>query len=991
MKKSRLMIAGSAISVALFVSSPSYAQDAKQSVDATVQPDVQEDAEEGNAIVVTGSRIRRDTFNSNSPIQVITRDDTTKAGFNSTSDVLQDVAVTGGARQIDNTFGGFVVQGGPGVNTLSLRGLGATRTLILLNGRRLGPSGTRGSVGATDLNALPNAIVDRIEVLKDGASSIYGSDAVAGVVNIITKSNTNGLTLEGGITIPEVGAGAQQRLSIVGGYTTDRLNVAVSFEIYNRSNLTLGDVSWAACQTEYLRTDANSPFGSADYKDPRTGSAKCYPSGATGLNGVTVNTIGTSTRAGGAGGPGNAAIGSFNRWRPNSAAAGSVPGWEGVTGGGLTGLGNRDTLSQAKFTESLISPTRNYTGYVQASYDLHALGNAEVYYDSLFSQRNSAQTGSRQLSLDYALGSPLIPAELRFSSQAPTLLTGTQRLGVRVFTGNTSYAEQKVDFLRLGGGIRGDLPLAGWRYDAYAGYSRSNATYTNELFVTDRLIQSLDVVASGTGFVCRNPANGCVAAPAITAAFVGGDWPTAWRKFVELPLTGVTKFEETTFALNFDGPLFQLPYGEVGVSLGAEYRKQSILDRPSLGTQAGLAYNFTSAGVTAGKDNVKEVFGEVEVPLLSGLPFAQELTLNGSARYTDYASYGSDQTYKIGGIWTPISALSFRTTYGTSYRAPALFEQFQSPTSGFLASNTDPCDLYGVRDPNSTRYKNCLADGLPTTFQSISSVRSDTVGGAATGLAAETSTNWTVGAIIQPTLSASIGNLEFAVDYYDIQVNNGVSQLGAGTILSQCYDDPDFKAGSNGGQFCRLITRNLASNGALTVQNGFVNISNDNVRGIDYTLRFTRDIGIGKFRLNAGVTQYLEQSSKVFPTDPLVDHNGEIYLPKFTGSFSLNYEIKGWNFRYGLTWVDGMDSYDAVGEDPTTSIYQFRTPDYFKHDASISWGDDRFDITAGVRNLLDKEPPQISGYVYNRLGNSPLYGGYDFVGRSYFVNVSAKM
>ena len=922
----------------------------------------------------------------------LSRDDSTKAGFNSTTEVLQDTGVTGGARQIDNTFGGYVVDGGPGVNTLSLRGLGATRTLILLNGRRLGPSGTRGAVGATDLNVLPGAIVDRIEILKDGASSIYGSDAVAGVVNIITEKKANGLTLEGGVSVPEVGAGVTQRISVVGGYTSDRFNISASVEMYRRSILRLGDREFASCQTEYLRSAPDQPWGSGDYLDPSTGQPKCYPSGATGLNGVTVNTIGTSTRAGGAGGPGNAAIGSFNRWRPNSAAAGSVPGWEGVNGGGATALGNRDTFSPFLLREALISPVTNYTGFLQASYDLQALGNAEIYADGLYARRESKQTGMRQLALDYYRGSPLIPAELAFSNLAGTVLTPGRNLGVRVFTGNTYDSEQNVDFIRLGGGIRGDFFFPGWRYDLYAGHSRSDAKYTTELFITDRLIQSLDVVSNGSGgFVCVNPANGCVAAPRLTAAFVGGDYPADWKSFVQVPVTGRTRFYETTFAANFDGPLFTLPYGEVGVSVGAEFRKQKIDDTPPIEMQNGQVYNFSTSGITRGKDDVKEFFGEVEVPLLANLPFAKELTLNGSARYTDYKSYGSDWTYKIGGIWTPFSALSLRGTYGTSYRAPALFEQFQAPTSGFLSATNDPCDDFGARSPTSVRYLNCIADGLPTTFDSLSSVQVNQVGGAATGLAAETSTNWTVGGVFQPDLPDSIGNIEFAVDYYTIKVKNGVSLLGAGGILSSCYDDADFRNGNNGGELCRLVSRSATGNRSLTVTNGFVNVSVDKVRGIDYTLRFTRDVGEGEFRANATVTQALEQSDKIFSTDPLVDNNGAIYYPKWTGVFDLKYELKGWTLGYRLNWIDSMDSYSLLEEDPATSIYQFRTPDYFKHDVSLSWDGDLFGMTLGVRNLLDKDPPQISGYVYNRIGNAPLYGGYDFVGRTFFLNVRAKM
>lgn len=199
-------------------------------------------------IVVTGSRLRRDSFSTPDPIQVVTREETTQAGFNSAAEALQSTQVTSGQGQINNTFGGFVTAGGPGANTLSLRGLGASRTLVLLNGRRIAPAGTRGQVGAADLNVLPSSIVDRFEVLYGGASSIYGSDAIAGVVNIISRSNVDGLYLEGQHNVPENGAGFSGRYSAVFGYNADRFNFAGSVEYYNREPLKVGDVDWARCR-----------------------------------------------------------------------------------------------------------------------------------------------------------------------------------------------------------------------------------------------------------------------------------------------------------------------------------------------------------------------------------------------------------------------------------------------------------------------------------------------------------------------------------------------------------------------------------------------------------------------------------------------------------------------------------------------------------------------------------------------------------------------
>ena len=168
--------------------------------------------------------------------------------------------------------------------------------------------------------------------------------------------------------------------------------------------------------------------------------------------------------------------------------------------------------------------------------------------------------------------------------------------------------------------------------------------------------------------------------------------------------------------------------------------------------QTANVYNFSSAAITRGKDSVKELYGEVEVPLLRGMKGAEELVVNLSGRWTDYKSYGSDTTYKMGVLYTPVKWLSFRAAQGTSYRAPALFEQFLGSTSGFLSSQNDPCNNWGAGDPTSTRAVNCASEGLAPDFQSTSSVRVNTVGGADAGLKAETSKNVTLGFVLQPEI-----------------------------------------------------------------------------------------------------------------------------------------------------------------------------------------------------------------------------------------------
>lgn len=989
--------------IALATSTAAQAQDAAPADSAEACVDANDngvcDKDDKGDIVVTGSRIRRDTFNSPSPISVFTRDDSTVAGFDSSSELLQGTGVTAGARQIDNTFGGYLTDGGAGANTLSLRSLGPARTLILLNGRRLAPSGTSGSVLSGDLNVLPNSMVDRIEILRDGASSIYGSDAIAGVVNVITKPKFSGLMLDGGISAPTVGQGTTKRIAVIAGYKSDRLSVSGSFEVYDRADLSYGAHDYLACQITYTRATPDSPFGSGDFVDPRTGKSKCYPGGVVGADGVTVNTIGTSARAGAAGGPGNAAIGTYNRFRYNPAAGGSVPGWEGVNGGASTALGNRDTYNEKFFDKSLISPTTNYNAYVQATYDLHALGDAQIYADALYTRRNSSQRGFFQLILDYAQGSPLIPAELQFSNIGPQdQLIGN--VGVRLFSSRNYTGSQRVEYMRFGGGLRGSLPFGDWTYDLYAGHSYNHGEYELQQPITSRLRQSQNVVLSGGSYVCADTSNGCVAAPVLTGDVVNGKIPQAYLDFIAAPVHGTTKFFETTFSSQFAGSLMELPGGKIGLAVGAEYRKQRIDDQPPIEQQTGQLYNFSTAGITQGKDAVREVFGEVELPLLADIPLVHELTLNGSVRYTDYDSYGSGWTYKLGGVYSPVPAIAFRATYGTSFRAPGLSEQFKAPTAGFLSSTTDPCYQFGNRSPTSTIYINCLADGVPTNYglgnvgdPLAQSVRVLTTGGSATGLAAETSKNWTIGTVLLPPLGAGT-RLEFAVDYFNIEVNNGVALFGGSNILQSCYNDPGFRTGTNGGELCRFISRDASTTAnpyRATVVNGYINISDNKVRGLDFNLRFTQKIGKGTLRINAGATRYLEQASRIAPTDALDDDNGEIYQPKWTGTMDVTYEQGQVSFYYGLNWVGKMDSYAALGENPATSIYQFATPNYFTHNVSVSFKIDDFRLTAGVKNLFDKEPPMISAFAYNRLGNSPLYSGFDHVGRAVYVNFSAKV
>ncbi|VVT02104.1 TonB-dependent receptor [Sphingomonas sp. EC-HK361] len=946
-------------------------------------------------IVVTGSRIRRSNFNSTEPLTVITRSEMTQAGFSSATDALQSNAITQGASQINNYYGGFVTDGGTGANTVSLRGLGPTRTLVLLNGHRLAPAGTRGSVGSVDTNVLPSALIERIEVLKAGASSIYGSDAVAGVVNIITDSKLDGLVLDAQVNFPEIGAGSSERLSASYGTHGDRWRVIGSAEYYKRSIVTTGDVPFARCPIAGYLTGEGTAFGSGDYIDPATGKPACF---TLDNGGVTINTLGVPTRTA-TPAPGETGT-LFNRLRPNAAiTTGATPGYEGV------GYYTRDTFDPRTLQDPLVTPVQTYTGYLQAGYDTGVLGNAELYVELLGNRRESTSPGYRQLTLDYATGSPLVPTIFRngvFLPAGGSELTNGQATAVRSFIGYGQLnSAQRVDFYRTAVGLRGDINVGDWRYDLYGSRSWTDARYSSDTFLTSRLAQSLNVVQNADGsFACVDASNNCVAAPAVNAASIGGNLSDAYRNFITDTVTGTTKFREYIASLNVDGSLFSLPGGKVKASLGAEYRHSSINDQPPPESVAGDLYNLTSAAPTVGSDEVWEAYGELYMPLLANVPLAYSLNLDASGRYTHYRSYGGGWTYKVSADYQPFRGFGLRANYGTSYRAPALFEQFLGATSGFLGSNTDPCDDYG-NSQNPIIQRNCAALGLPADFVQTNGVTVLSGGGASGGLKAETSKNFSAGVVLTPVLGKAFGDLSVSLDYFAITVNNEVSRAGAAGILSLCYAAANFNP--NGG-YCNFVDRDPTTN-ALTVFDNYVNLSTEKRKGFEVNLRYAHDVGAGNIRFNALVTKYTEQSLQRFPTDALIDANGTITTPDWSGTFEAFFNFGGASLRYGLDWINGDRdrTYRYLAKDTTTGEidpsyeqflrdnYYLEVPSYFLHSASIQFDvQKKFQMTVGVRNMLDKHPPRITAGAYSLIGNAPLYSGYDYVGRTFFVNTTAK-
>jgi outer membrane receptor protein involved in Fe transport len=969
---------------------------------ATPQPETK-----GEDIVVTGSRIRRDNYNTASPVQIITHDEITLAGAGSTAEVLQGPSVTSGGAQINNTFLGYVTSGGPGANTVGLRGLGASRTLVLLNGRRLSPAGTESQVGTSDLNVLPLSMVDHFEILKDGASTIYGSDAIAGVVNIITKSDLDGLAFDGYGSLPTArGGGGQYRLSGSYGKVFDRGHFEVSLDYNVQTRLTRGDRNYAQCPTDDLYDPKTGAFVGSLGQD---GKPRCLPFSYSGGQGIAQNYMVAY------------GFGGVHRFTPNASqvanAAGSVDGYTIVDS-----VGSRPAASPLQQNEDIYSPVKNLTFYGNGSFDLGGTHNAELYSEVLFSRRLSNQTGTTQLSANFADGvlpgyypgyydNPLFPKSL---SNAGYYLANPLFI-----LGNTK-SKQTDNFFRANAGIRGDVGIKNWHFDTNVMYAKSWAMYSIQGTDTSRVVDSSNLVTAPAGtpsdltivagndrvlpgtYTCASNVSGgkyvaggaCVPIDWFSAATLSGNIPTNLKNWLLQDIVGHTQYEQITGEVNVDGDLFSVPAGAVGFSAGATIRHDKLNDVPSSQAQKGELYNYSSATITKGSDLVYELYGELNIPILKNMPFFQDLSAIASGRYTHYRSYGADTTYKVSGNWSPASFIRFRGSYGTSFRAPNLYEQNVGDQTGFYGAELDPCSDYQTGNlPSSNRYKNCLAALSPIVgsgnFNPNGGPEGISKGGKGL-LKAETSTSLSYGMVLKPTFA----DFSFAVDYYRIKISNEVNQLGT-DILNFCYDSTDFSTNF----YCKLIAPRDKKTGNLTTfNNPFINVSKQSTSGIDFTLRYTHPLGQGKVLLDVQATRVLSQKYQQEPGGTTYDYVGTLGNadfaggPKWTGLVDLRYKIKSWVFRYGVQYVGPMNSNALDEVDTSVDPYDLATGKYFEHGASIQYNaNDGLEVTLGVKNFTNAKPEVISvGASVPRIGNYFNYSGYDFIGRQVFLEVVKK-
>jgi len=721
-------------------------------------------------VIVTGSRIRRNEFSTASPIQVLAGDQSRELGLFDTTEMLQGTTQSSGL-QIDNTFGGFVLDNGPGASTIGLRGLDPERTLVLLNSRRIAPAGVGGAPTSPDLNLIPGVMIDRIEVLLDGASTIYGSDAMAGVANILLKKDVEGFDVETAYTMPISGGGEELIASAMWGTTSDRGYFTIGAEFYERKPQTFADNPFIGdCEGFYYEDENGNILTGNQTVDPAPSDyTNCDIFPLTNRMSIPVfwGSVYYTPGFSNTGYPG------FTEGIPNFSESGVpfvyvdpafgaplVPHWtafdsdgDGVLDSGfpdLDGDGLKDFDFQDPYynwqrsayanSAHFVSPVRRISVVANGEYNLQDDNDTTFFFEGLYATRNSDI---------FSPGAQLfqqVPASNPYNPCNPNGLNGVDCLGVIGFPigatavqpiinirGDREYSDVKVYQYRLVGGVRGNIGAldnfaqGNWTYSAYGSYSYSKGTNTMVGISEARLLQSLDASVDGNGnVVCNDASNGCVPVNLFGSNIFqegGGTLTEAEANFLFVERSMETIVKQTVGSAEIQGELFRLPWNDETVPLvfGYEFRRDTIVSNPNDVAAEGLLWGFFADQGADGSRDLHEFFAEAELPLLRGRKFAEELTITASARWTDESYYSPATTYAFKGIYRPVEWFTLRGTYGKSYRAPNLRERFLNGTTGF-GTLTDPCVV-----PDGAREGNPTDPTAPDTYNATNDTRLDRV------------------------------------------------------------------------------------------------------------------------------------------------------------------------------------------------------------------------------------------------------------------------
>ena len=984
MKKSRLMIAGSAISLALFSSLPAFAQETQSDDTATPAAEDDDAEEEGTSkpILVTGSRIARPTLQSAVPLTSVTVEDLTGTGEVSLGDALNDLPSLRSTFSSGNSSR-FI--GTAGLSLLDLRGLGTARTLVLINGRRHITS-TPGSEGF-DINTIPTDLIDRIDIVTGGNSAIYGSDAVAGVVNFIMKRDYDGIATRAQAGVSSRGDRGTYFASILAGqnFADGRGNVAVSAEytrqqpLYFRDRDQLTGAASGRCQ--FQLTDAQGSAGGEVGQSATDGIPDF-----TFLCGIRNGTISDAGTIGAISG------GRFLRFSDGGDIFADTPTQNfSSVGSGNTQGGFGSTLRN---TGSLLAAVDRYAFNILAHYDLSDA--FKPFIEAKYVRVDVSGEGQPSFfaGVPQTLGGPafrcnngFLTAQNLATLQANRLNGATANLCTNVATGTFALNRFNIDFggrrfegtretYRAVAGIEGTFN-DDWKYEVAVNYGRFEAagSNTNNLYIFDTngnpdgFNLAIDAVAAPVGFtgtnfvnnaagqrvVCRvNSGVGGNVRPDCVPLNVFGQAKADPRALAFINRPGTTdEFASQFVASAFVGgdlsQIFELPGGPIAFAFGAEYRKEKAsVDYDELTSSGGTFLNALQ-DFRPPNNIVKEAYGEIQIPLLKDENFAKELSINVAGRVSDYNNAtGTVYAYNIQGVYAPIEDIRFRAAYATSVRAPTQSDLY-SPFSENFAFIADPCDLPA---PGSTAAVNCAAAGVPTvanaalvaacssTAQPVTlgapfinctarTVSTGFVSGGNNTLVEERGKSLTLGVVIEPRF---IPGLSLTVDYYKITVKDLIATLGAQQIITLCYTS---STGINN-PFCNTVNRDPATGlfAEPAVVSGGVNFAAQKTKGIDFDLAYRKTFDNGhRLTTRLIATRVLSLNNFTNPNFANLPNRqlSELGDPQWAASFSLGYDFGEFDLLYAARYIgkQTIGAYEAqnsfIGQCPLAGTFRGQT------------------------------------------------------------------
>ena len=684
------------------------------------------------------------------------------------------------------------------------------------------------------------------------------------------------------------------------------------------------------------------------------------------------------------------------------------PGWFPVSNGDRLTKGVENSDHPLQDTTTLVPEAETITLFVEGDFQL--TDNITAYGEVLLNRRESNYVGYEQIwtyvynydSADWGGASDPFSAGW----------TGAQWLSPLAISDHNNH-DVEVDYMRFVAGLTGEFQsafLEGWNWDLSFQYSNSDGEYVDEQVFEDSLVLPYFRTGSCVGQVSPISGRNCVDIDWFDPDFLNGDISQDIRDFLFGVETGRTKYIQKTVEGFVTGDMFDMPAGPAAVAVGFQYREDEISDRPGEITLAGNAWGEGGA-ITVGEDKTTAFFGEIEIPLLADKPFVEQLDFTGSARWTDVDSYGSDTTYKAGLNWSLTDQVRMRSTFGTSFRAPALYELYLADSVSFIsARDVDPCISWGSKvasgEISQRTADNCAADGLPPDhlFTVSSTVLT---GGGAGALKAETSEAFTVGFIWQPAFA----DISFSVDYFDILVEDEVDVIGAEKIVAGCYDSLFFPNEPLCDLFVRAPANAALANAIETVNDSFINVAKQEVRGLDVAARWVADMpgNWGTLTIDTEHTFNFEDTVALFD-ETEEDLSGLAGHPEWVGSLDLTLDWNDWSFFWGMNFVGSTDNYAHFGSDTVLLGFGGSEADFGSteivdidlkaeqvtyHSFSASYQfDNGFMARLGVANVFDETPPRLTaqgtGNEVRVIGKVAFYSQYDWLARRFFLNVSKE-